>query len=295
MSIIRWADLREEEFEEAIKKTDGVCVIPVGCYEKHGQHLPVGTDVYEAVALAEKAAELEPICIFPAYEFGDISGYAGSAMKGGIMFDTDLMFRILDAFCLEISRNGFNKIVLLNFHGGNLTLINQYLKTVLQRKQDFIVSTIFPAAIYECSFESIHKTLIEKGSGYYPELLPVDEAVIKTFVEEEKTDGHGGLYETSLMLAIRPDTVRLDRMNAESGLSTQKADKMYAAGMDFQGSWGLNFPNSYGGHAPVGASDRIGKLLLRLQSEAIANACRVFKEEYPVLKRAQDERNKFYC
>ena len=39
-----WENLREEEFKDAIKKSGGLCILPVGCLEKHGQHLPVGTD-----------------------------------------------------------------------------------------------------------------------------------------------------------------------------------------------------------------------------------------------------------
>ena len=39
-----WENLREEEFYDAIEASGGVCVVPVGCLEKHGQHLPVGTD-----------------------------------------------------------------------------------------------------------------------------------------------------------------------------------------------------------------------------------------------------------
>ncbi|MBQ2931988.1 MAG: creatininase family protein, partial [Clostridia bacterium] len=39
-----WEHLREEEFEDAVKRSGGVCVIPLGCIEKHGQHLPQGTD-----------------------------------------------------------------------------------------------------------------------------------------------------------------------------------------------------------------------------------------------------------
>ena len=41
---MRWEDLREEEFESAIEKSKGLCVLPLGCLENHGQHLPVGTD-----------------------------------------------------------------------------------------------------------------------------------------------------------------------------------------------------------------------------------------------------------
>ena len=51
---MEWQNLREEEFEEAVKISGGVCVcvVPIGCVEKHGQHLPVGTDAYEAEAIA---------------------------------------------------------------------------------------------------------------------------------------------------------------------------------------------------------------------------------------------------
>ena len=70
---MKWMELREEEFEEAVQRSGGLCVVPVGCFEMHGQHLPVGTDVYEAVAVAEKAAEMEDVVIFPAFEFGDVA------------------------------------------------------------------------------------------------------------------------------------------------------------------------------------------------------------------------------
>ena len=39
-----WEYLREEEFSNAVETSKGVCVIPMGCLEMHGQHLPVGTD-----------------------------------------------------------------------------------------------------------------------------------------------------------------------------------------------------------------------------------------------------------
>ena len=48
-----WENLREEEFEGAIEKSNGVCIVPVGCLEKHGQHLPVGTDVIHVTEIAK--------------------------------------------------------------------------------------------------------------------------------------------------------------------------------------------------------------------------------------------------
>ena len=46
---MKWEYLREEEFEEAIERCGGLCVIPLGCLEKHGQHLPVGTDSLKCI------------------------------------------------------------------------------------------------------------------------------------------------------------------------------------------------------------------------------------------------------
>ena len=41
---MKWENTREEEFKDAIKRSGGLCVMALGCLEKHGEHLPVGTD-----------------------------------------------------------------------------------------------------------------------------------------------------------------------------------------------------------------------------------------------------------
>jgi len=60
-----WENLREEEFDNAIKESKGLCILPVGCLEKHGQHLPVGTDVIHITEIAKRAAEIETAMVFP--------------------------------------------------------------------------------------------------------------------------------------------------------------------------------------------------------------------------------------
>ena len=59
-----WENLREEEFESAIEKSGKLCVIPIGCLEKHGQHLPVGTDNFIAKKVVYEAAKQEDVVIF---------------------------------------------------------------------------------------------------------------------------------------------------------------------------------------------------------------------------------------
>ena len=71
-----WYDLREEEFEGALERSGGLCVIPLGCTEKHGQHLPVGTDYYETLNIVKRAAELEDVVILPVEAWlGEVSGF----------------------------------------------------------------------------------------------------------------------------------------------------------------------------------------------------------------------------
>ena len=43
-----WENLTVEEFKESLKITKGVAIIPIGCLEKHGYHMPLGTDMFIA-------------------------------------------------------------------------------------------------------------------------------------------------------------------------------------------------------------------------------------------------------
>src|SRR5690554_4377747 len=112
-----WAHLREEEFEQAIEKSKGVCAMAVGCLEKHGQHLPVGTDTLKTNKVLEMASDIEPVCVFPCFYFGDIQGLYQH--KGSIVLSGSLLLSFMTELCDEIARNGFKKILLFNGHGGN--------------------------------------------------------------------------------------------------------------------------------------------------------------------------------
>lgn len=287
---MNWAELREEEFDKAVKETDGLCIIPVGCYEMHGQHLPVRTDVFEAEAVARAAAEMEPACVFPAFEFGDSSALV--EWKGAIRLDPEVMLRVLENYCTEIARHGFRKILLLNYHGGNPPFLNFFMNMLDYKYRDFTVLSMFPVPLF---VEEVWPTLKEKGFDHYPELLPEDVEVIRDFVEGKKLDGHGGLLETSLMLAIRPDLVRMDRLGAVDGRDTHKADKLSEAGLlNAYSLWTLNFPNSYCADDPHHANERIGKLMLRLSAEKVARGCRAFKEDSALFEERIEKKRKFY-
>jgi creatinine amidohydrolase len=286
---MKWAELREEEFDDAVKKTGGVCIIPVGCYEMHGQHLPVRTDVYEAEALAFAAAEREPACVFPAFEFGDSSPLV--RWNGAVRMEPKMMLRILEGYCTEIARNGFDKIILLNFHGGNVPFLNYFMSYISYKQRDFTVLSAFPAA----QFKDIVAKLDAEGDDVFPELLPEDVAALRDYVENNRLGGHGDLMETSMMLAIRPDLVRMDRLGVVDGHSTKKTDKMKAAGLlNSRAMWDIDFPNTYSADDPYNASERIGRLFIRLGGEMLANACRILKEDYTAFRETIDFKRPFY-
>ena len=68
-----WEDLRTDEFDEAIEKSKGVCILPIGCLESHGIHMPLGCDVMHVTEVCRRASEKEYVTIFPPLYFGEKS------------------------------------------------------------------------------------------------------------------------------------------------------------------------------------------------------------------------------
>ena len=97
--------------------------------------------------------------------------------------------------------------------------------------------------------------------------------------------GHACMGETAQMMGIAPESVRLDRLGIESGLSTHATDYLKDVGIQIMNDgWDINYPNAYHGHDPIGCNERIGKAALRLEAERAANAFRVFKEDDNLLR-----------
>ena len=61
----RWAYTNSYDFPALREASQGVCLIPMGCLEKHGLHLPIGTDILKGSRLAYLASQIETACVFP--------------------------------------------------------------------------------------------------------------------------------------------------------------------------------------------------------------------------------------
>ena len=271
-----WTEILSGEFESAVERSGGVCGLVVGCIEHHGKHLPLGQDVYHAAGVAELAADKEPIVLFPHMYFGEKTG-AGEFL-GTVMFSAQLRFDILKESCEEIARNGFKKIILINGHGGNTAMLNNFARSVLAEKKDYMVLVYDVVRSWPKA-----QTMIDMCEGgerdYFPELTDEDIEVLKDYVANHTTSGHGCLMETAVTLGVRPDLVDMSRVNDVDGTSVRRLTHLSKAGFYTPFGWMADFPNSYSSDRHDGNNERIGRSVVKYASDKMAEAFKLIKED----------------
>lgn len=264
-----WENLREEEFKGAIASSKGLCILPVGCLEKHGQHLPVGTDVIHITEIAKRAAEKENACVFPTMYFGEKTG-AGEFL-GTIIFSPELRLKILQETCMEIYRNGFDKILIYNGHGGNRDMISFFSRSVLYDKA--------PYSVFDYSLGADFATPKKLLSGDYSYLTKEDRKILQDYIDQKKKFGHACFVETGWVYGVRPETVRLDKINQESGESTHRFDEFTNRKINSPFAWMADYPNSYQGDYHEGMNERIAKAMVEYSVNKLADVIKFLKEE----------------
>lgn len=246
-----WDELTANDFADAVEKTK-VCVIPMGVVEKHGSHLPLGTDMIIGRTIAEMAAEIEPFVIFPYYCFGQIN--EARHVPGAIAVSPKMQMELLQEVINEVRRNGFKKIVLLESHGGNINFLNYFLQGQLYKKCDY--------ALYKISIFDIINKCIEKYPG-------------------TEQDGHAALTETELVLAYHPELVHMEAVNPEGAVNQHRLDHM--AGIETPVSWYADHPTHQDG-APDEANQERGRKKYKVAAEYVADLIRKIKEDDQVQK-----------
>lgn len=256
---MRWEELTGDRFVEAVKECEGVCLIALSVVERHGHHMPLGTDMYEGRGILDRVAKLEPVILFPDYIFTQIP--EARHLAGTISIDGELMLKLLDNVCREIARNGLTKIVLVNAHGGN-GFVNFYNMLQLYQPRDYVVYLVNP---FFAAF-----------GGQLDLPWPREE------------DGHAGPGETSMMLALRPDLVDMALVPADDeGKARNRLQTLRAAGVQTGIWWYADHPTHYAGNASF-ASAEAGNHMLDAMAEGVARAVRAIKTDTEA-KRLQDE------
>jgi creatinine amidohydrolase len=251
-------ELTSPQFVTAVEKSGGVCIIPLGIMEKHGPHLPLGTDLFEARETAFLAAQMEYAVVFPPYFIGQI--FEARHQPGAMAYSTDLMWKMLEETCKELSRNGLKKIVLLNGHGGNNNFLEYFCQAQLAGPKDYII-VFFQANPDRAALEKINS------------------------LRKTKTDGHAGEEETSIMYFIRPDLVHPEMANAQSGEDQARLKQLPYA---YTGIWWYaKFPNQYAGDGSQ-YSRELGELLVKSDASQLAELIRYLKTDNSI-KTLQEE------
>ncbi len=247
-----WVELTSDAFPGAVREADGVCLVPLGCVERHAHHLPLFTDMITAREVCRRASELEPALIFPDVYFTQI--LEARHVPGTVAVSPDFMLRLLDEVCSEAARNGLRKIVLVNGHGGNTNLLRFFLDSRLARPYDY---TVYLA-----------------GS----DLLPEDTATVSA-LWESAVDGHAGEVETSIMLALRPDLVHREALPDDGeGKPRGRLDALQEAGVRAPNWWYADHPTHYRGDGRPGTAEK-GELLLDAMARALAHQVRAVKTD----------------
>src|ERR1700722_13408204 len=89
----KWEELTAGDFGKGIQQSQGVCLLPFGIIEKHGPHLPLGTDLLNVRYAAEHGAEQESAVFFPSYHFGPI--FEAMHEPGSVAYSADIQLKVL--------------------------------------------------------------------------------------------------------------------------------------------------------------------------------------------------------
>lgn len=296
---MKWENLREEEFTDAIKRSGGLCVMAIGCLEKHGEHLPVGTDSLKGDKIAEIAAEEADVMMFPTTMWlGDVCSShtwenPGSINRRGFIgINPQTTLTVLEELCDEIARNGFTKILILNSHGGNRALLDTFVRSQGYKKKKY--ATMWTGAYFleELAPANVLETINSRRDDF-DMLTDEDIKTLEKFAEVPAglATGHGGFCETALVYGTHPDTVAPERYEALDGLSTHRGDYLANEKISFTHSWLSNYPNSLNGINPVGCTETIGKAMVKICTERLTRIFKMLKEDDKALKMVDDAVN----
>ena len=180
-----WLDLTWQDFASRdMSRT--IAILPVAAVEQHGPHLPVGVDTMIGQGYLDRVMGLVPadldVLVLPIQTLGKSNEHL--RFPGTLTLSAETAIRAWTEIGESVHRAGCRKLVFVNSHGGNVAVIDIVARDLRVRLDMLVVAAAW------------HKL------GYPDGLYDADEM---------RHGIHAGDVETSLMLAFRPDTVRMDK------------------------------------------------------------------------------------
>ncbi|EIW01370.1 creatininase family protein [Thermoanaerobacter siderophilus] len=128
MYLINYAS---DDFQKNLQKSD-IVIIPVGSVEAHGQHLPLGTDIFSPRLFCEMIERKigDYVWIAPEIPYGQ--SYDLSVYPGTIHVPSQILAEYVYAVGKSLYENGLKKLIFLNGHGGNINALNLASEKIVQ-------------------------------------------------------------------------------------------------------------------------------------------------------------------
>jgi creatinine amidohydrolase len=192
MEHMTWHDLRD-----AAQRNTPV-VLAVGACEQHGPHLPLATDAILPVAVAEAAGQHIPLVIAPPVSYGARSRAlvgGGETFPGTVSLRAGTLINYLTDILVGLAKSGFRQIVVLNWHLENAGVLWESCQDAADRSPGakfLLIENPFP----EFREEQLAQIFPDGFRGWEVE--------------------HASAVETSMMMVVRPDLVRADRIVDDS-------------------------------------------------------------------------------
>jgi creatinine amidohydrolase/Fe(II)-dependent formamide hydrolase-like protein len=177
---VLWSELTWPEAGRYLKQVD-IALLPVGSIEQHGPHLPLDVDAFDAEYLARRVAEACSVprpLVLPLVPYG--VSYHHQDFPGTLSVSNQALAQFVYEIGLSAARNGINKLVIINGHGGNAATLNFAAQMINRDTRIF--------------------TCVDSGETSDPDILALAET---------RNDVHAGEIETSTTLAVRPGLVQM--------------------------------------------------------------------------------------
>lgn len=239
-----FAEMTREDLRAA--SADSLVVLPLGATEQHGPHLPTGTDLFAVEAVVHEAArtasERIPIVVTPPLPFGSSDHHF--VFGGTLSLGTETYFRVLRDLLESLVKDGFSRIFIVNGHGGNHELAELAARDVALQRPAHIAAGSYWAIAWEA--------LIAAGAH-----------------ETRRLPGHAGDFETSMMMALRPELLTSDLPHRDGEFRSDPRDFRALWRTEAHGSWKRieGFTDS-----PDRASPETGRLLFETITRSVADA-----------------------
>ena len=180
-----WQDMTTAEVASLDAKRV-IAVLPVAAIEQHGPHLPLSVDACINEGILARALSLVPaalpVTVLPAMPIGRSDEHLG--FPGTLSLDPATIMLLWGEIGAGVARAGVRKLVIFNSHGGNPQMLD-IVGRALRIKHRMLVVQVNSWRLYDAAAR---------------------------FGPQEAAHGiHGGAIETSIMLHLRPDLVRMDR------------------------------------------------------------------------------------